>query len=414
MLALASFNQNVAAKSQASGKKPNICIIWGDDIGQSNVSAYSMGLMGYRTPNIDRVAKEGMIFTDYYAEQSCTAGRASFITGQHGLRTGLTKVGLPGATLGLRKEDPTIAELLKPLGYATGQFGKNHLGRPQRVSAHGAWLRRVLWKPVPPERRGRAGAPRLSQGSRRSAPNTVRAACWIARPRIRDDATVDPRFGKVGKQIIKDTGPLTKKRMETIDDDNGRPRRRLHPARGKSRQAIFRVGQFHPHALPHACQARERWSVRPLDERIHRRHDRSRQERRHRAQSAGRCGRCRQYVRHVLNRQRPAHEYLARRRDDAVPQREKLQLGGRVPRAVHGPLAGTNPRRQRLERNRRPPRLAAHAVGDRGRSRRQREAAQWLQDRRHHLQGSHRRLQPGSVSDRPDGQDPSRVVHLLQ
>ena len=87
-----------------------------------------MGLMGYRTPNIDRVAKEGMIFTDYYAEQSCTAGRASFITGQHGLRTGLTKVGLPGATLGLRKEDPTIAELLKPHGYATGQFGKNHLG----------------------------------------------------------------------------------------------------------------------------------------------------------------------------------------------------------------------------------------------------------------------------------------------
>lgn len=107
-------------------QRPNIFVIWGD--GQSNVSAYSRGMMGYRTTNIDRLATEGMMFTDYYAEQSCTAGRASFLTGQSGLRTGMTKVGLPGATLGLQKEDPTIAELLKPFGYATGQFGKNHLG----------------------------------------------------------------------------------------------------------------------------------------------------------------------------------------------------------------------------------------------------------------------------------------------
>ena len=114
--------------TQANTGKPNIIIIWGDDIGQTNISAYSFGMMGYRTPNIDRVAKEGVMFTDYYAEQSCTAGRASFITGQYGLRTGLTKVGLPGADLGLQKEDPTIAELLKGQGYATGQFGKNHLG----------------------------------------------------------------------------------------------------------------------------------------------------------------------------------------------------------------------------------------------------------------------------------------------
>ena len=108
--------------------KPNIVIIWGDDIGQSNISAYTKGLMGYQTPNIDRVANEGVLFTDYYAEQSCTAGRASFITGQAGLRTGLTKVGLPGADLGLKMRDVTIAELLKAHGYATGQFGKNHLG----------------------------------------------------------------------------------------------------------------------------------------------------------------------------------------------------------------------------------------------------------------------------------------------
>src|SRR5499425_634294 len=123
-LIFAAFPSKLCAQT----KKPNIVIIWGDDIGQSDISAYSMGLMGFHTPNIDRIAKEGMIFTDYYAEQSCTAGRASFITGQSGLRTGMTKVGLPGATLGLQKEDPTIAELLKAHGYATGQFGKNHLG----------------------------------------------------------------------------------------------------------------------------------------------------------------------------------------------------------------------------------------------------------------------------------------------
>src|SRR5215470_16229770 len=109
-------------------KKPNILILWGDDIGIWNISHFSRGSMGYQTPNIDRVAKEGVTFTDYYAQQSCTAGRACFITGQNPIRTGLTKVGMPGATVGLHKQDPTIAELLKPLGYATGQFGKNHLG----------------------------------------------------------------------------------------------------------------------------------------------------------------------------------------------------------------------------------------------------------------------------------------------
>src|SRR6516165_4004026 len=108
--------------------KPNILVIWGDDIGITNLSCYSDGLMGYRTPNIDRIAEEGMRFTDSYGEQSCTAGRSSFITGQSVFRTGLSKVGMPGADVGLQAEDPTIAELLKPLGYATGQFGKNHLG----------------------------------------------------------------------------------------------------------------------------------------------------------------------------------------------------------------------------------------------------------------------------------------------
>ena len=127
-VALNRHNQLATASLAQSGKKPNILVIFGDDIGQTNISAYSMGLMGYRTPNIDRIAREGMIFTYYYAEQSCTAGRSSFITGQCTFRTGLSKVGVPGATVGLQREDPTIAELLKNHGYATAQFGKNHLG----------------------------------------------------------------------------------------------------------------------------------------------------------------------------------------------------------------------------------------------------------------------------------------------
>src|SRR5262249_17862356 len=116
------------ALAQAAGKKPNILVIFGDDIGQTNISAYSFGVVGYKTPNIDRIAKEGMMFTDYYAENSCTAGRSPFTTGEGGFRRGLLKVGIPGAKEGLQKPNVTIAEALKPLGYATGQFGKNHLG----------------------------------------------------------------------------------------------------------------------------------------------------------------------------------------------------------------------------------------------------------------------------------------------
>src|SRR3970282_1338244 len=118
----------LSGTAHAQAKKPNIVVIWGDDVGYWNVSAYNQGMMGYKTPNIDRIAREGGLFTDWYGQQSCTAGRAAFLTGQSPIRTGLTKVGLPGAKEGLTKLDPTIPELLKPLGYTTGQFGKNHLG----------------------------------------------------------------------------------------------------------------------------------------------------------------------------------------------------------------------------------------------------------------------------------------------
>lgn len=207
-----------AKPSASGGKKPNILIIFGDDIGQTNVSAYSMGLMGYRTPNIDRIAREGMIFTDYYAEQSCTAGRSSFLTGQCTFRTGLSKVGVPGAPVGLQKEDPTIAELLKNHGYATGQFGKNHLGDKNEYlpTVHGfdEFFGNLyhLNAEEEPEQRTYPRDPRFRA---LFGPRGV----MKCKATDKDDPTVDPRFGRVGKQIVEDTGPLTKKRMETIDDE---------------------------------------------------------------------------------------------------------------------------------------------------------------------------------------------------
>jgi arylsulfatase len=199
-------------------KKPNILILWGDDIGIWNISHFSRGMMGYRTPNIDRVAEEGVTFTDYYAQQSCTAGRASFICGQNPIRTGLTKVGMPGATVGLQAEDPTIAELLKPLGYATGQFGKNHLGDRNEYlpTVHGfdeffgnLYHLNAEEEPELPD------YPKDPAFKARYGPRGV-LHCLAT---DKDDATEDPRWGRVGKQTITDTGPLTKKRMETVDEE---------------------------------------------------------------------------------------------------------------------------------------------------------------------------------------------------
>src|SRR5208337_4173679 len=197
-----------AVKNSAEGdsimadKKPNILIIWGDDIGAWNISYNNRGMMGYRTPNIDRIGSEGVAFTDYYGQQSCTAGRAAFITGQNPLRTGLTKVGMPGANLGLHPEDPTIAEMLKPLGYATGQFGKNHLGDKDEFlpSNHGfdeffgnLYHLNAEEEPEDPD------YPKDPEFKKRFGPRGV------------IHSFADGR--------VTDTGPLTKKRMETIDDE---------------------------------------------------------------------------------------------------------------------------------------------------------------------------------------------------
>ena len=194
-------------------------MIWGDDIGQSNISAYTHGLMGYQTPNIDRMAKEGMMFTDYYAENSCTAGRATFITGQSCYRTGLSKVGMPGAPIGLQARDITIAQALKPLGYATGQFGKNHLGDLNQYlpTVHGFdEFFGNLYHLNAEEEPENPNYP--FQDSAFAKSYMVRGVLKTKATNV-DDPTVDPRFGKVGKQIIQDSGPLTKKRMETIDDE---------------------------------------------------------------------------------------------------------------------------------------------------------------------------------------------------
>jgi arylsulfatase A-like enzyme len=204
--------------TQASGRKPNILVIFGDDIGQTNVSAYSFGLMGYRTPNIDRIAKEGMMFTDYYAEQSCTAGRSTFITGQATLRTGLSKVGVPAAPVGLQARDITIAEALKPLGYATGQFGKNHLGDRNEYlpTVHGFdEFFGNLYHLNAEEEPENFNYPRDPKFRQQFGPRGV----LRSKATDRDDPTEHPRWGRVGKQAIEDTGPLTKKRMETIDDE---------------------------------------------------------------------------------------------------------------------------------------------------------------------------------------------------
>jgi arylsulfatase len=189
-----------------AAKKPNILFIMGDDIGWFNISAYNLGIMGYRTPNIDRIAKEGALFTDWYGQQSCTAGRAAFITGQSPIRTGLTKVGLPGADIGLRAEDPTVADVLKSLGYATGQFGKNHLGDKDEFlpTMHGfdeffgnLYHLNAEEEPENPD------YPKDPNFKKRFGPRGV----------------LKCKADGKGGQTIQDTGPLTRKRMETVDEE---------------------------------------------------------------------------------------------------------------------------------------------------------------------------------------------------
>jgi arylsulfatase A-like enzyme len=246
--------------------KPNILVIWGDDIGITNLSCYSDGLMGYRTPNIDRIANEGMRFTDSYGEQSCTAGRSSFITGQSVFRTGLSKVGLPSAPVGLQAEDPTIAELLKNHGYSTGQFGKNHLGDRNEFlpTVHGfdeffgnLCHLNAEEDPEDPDYPDKHGFPEFRE---RFGPRGV----LRCRATTKDDPKEHPRWGRVGKQRIQDTGPLTRKRMETCDDEFVDAAGDFIQRQHNRPQAVLLLGEHDAHALPHPHEAPKPGQGRPL------------------------------------------------------------------------------------------------------------------------------------------------------
>jgi arylsulfatase len=216
--ATATTAQAQEQPAPAAGGKPNILVIFGDDIGIANISAYSQGLMGYQTPNIDSIARDGLMMLHYYGEQSCTAGRAAFLTGQHGLRTGLTKVGFPGAPMGMSQLDPSIGGLLKNLGYATGQFGKNHVGDRNEslptVNGFDEFFGNLYHLNAEEE-------PELPDYPKDPEYLAKFGPRGVLRCKATDvfDATEDPRFGQVGRQTIEDTGALTKKRMETIDDE---------------------------------------------------------------------------------------------------------------------------------------------------------------------------------------------------
>lgn len=325
-----------------ASKKPNILVMWGDDIGQSNLSCYTRGVMGYRTPNIDRIAKEGMIFTDFYAEQSCTAGRASFLTGQCGLRTGLTKVGLPGADLGLKAEDITVAEALKPLGYRTGQFGKNHLGdRDEHLpTVHGfdEFFGNLyhLNAEEEPEEIDYPNEKDFPNFKKKYGPRGV-LHCWAD--------------GK-GGQKIENTGALTKKRMETIDDEFLAGAKKFIKAAHDAGEPFFvwfNTSHMHAwtHIKPESLGQSGRWQSEYHDAMID--HDK-----------------CIGELLDLLDELGIADDTFVQYSTDNGPHmntwpdagttpyrnEKKFELGRRLSRAMHGALSKQNSRRIRVERDR--------------------------------------------------------------
>jgi arylsulfatase len=303
-------------------KQPNILVIWGDDIGITNLSCYGFGVMGYQTPNIDRMAKEGMLFTDSYGEQSCTAGRSSFITGQSVFRTGLSKVGIPGADQGLSAEDPTIATLLKEQGYATAQFGKNHFGDLNKYipTVHGFdqffGVFYHLNAYEDPEHPDWPPADKFPDFLDRYGPRNVIHA-WAT---DEDDETVQPRWGKIGKQRFDDTGPLNIERIKSFDDECLDASLDFIERQAEADKPFF---VWHNTTRMHAYtpdQGRDPRPGRALAVSLPRRDDRARPAHRQAARQAGRVGHRRQHHRGLLERQRSAPQHAAGRRDDPLPQ----------------------------------------------------------------------------------------------
>jgi arylsulfatase len=384
--------------SALAADKPNIVFIWGDDIGQSNLSTYTDGLMGYRTPNIDRIANEGMKFTDYYAEQSCTAGRAAFITGQSVFRTGLSKVGMPGAKQGI--------SLLKNHGYATGQFGKNHLGDRNEYlpTVHGfdvfyGNLYHLNAEEEPVER----DYPKNPEFFKKYGPRGV----LDCKASDKDDPTVDPRFGRVGKQVCKDTGPLHPKRMETIDDDIAQRANEFMKESVEAGKPVFLWITFThmhlwTHTKPESLGQSGRWQSKYHDTMID--HDKN-------------VG----SILDMIDKLGIADNTIVMYGTDNGPHMNTWPdggmtpfLGGRLPHAGHGALAGQDQGRYGIERNYVPSRLDADPAGRRRRARYQGKAPERAQISWQELQGASRRLQlPAPPHGQGRERPPYRVLLLF-
>nr|WP_205691912.1 sulfatase-like hydrolase/transferase [Caulobacter soli] len=391
--------------------KPNILFIMADDIGWFNVSAYNLGLMGYRTPNIDSIARDGALFTDFYGQQSCTAGRAAFITGQSPIRTGLTKVGMPATAQGLSFEDPSVGQFLKSFGYATGQFGKNHLGdRNEHLpTVHGfdeffGNLYHLNAEEEPYyENYPKDPAFRAKYGPR----GVLKCKATDA-----EDATVDPHFGKVGKQTIENTGPLPKERMETVDEEFLEAALDFIDRKTTENQPWFCY--FNPtrmHVFTHlkpASKGKTGLGVYPdgmveLDG----------------------------YVGQLLDKLKAlgisddtvvvfttdnGAEVLtwARRRRHAVPGREGHQLGRRLARALRDPLARRGREGPDHQRHRLAAGLHPHLRGRQRRARPRGEGQEGLRDRRQDLQGPPRWVEPAAFPQGRGGGIAAQGLHLLE
>ena len=388
---------------------PNYCLRYRPAARQPQSVETSMAHLGFRC--IVRAA--GMRFTDSYGEQSCTAGRASFITGQSVFRTGLTKVGMPGADVGLQAGGPDDRRAAQAAGLRDRAVRQEPPGRPEQVPADGPRVRRVLRQPLPPQRRGGAGAARTIRRpttSRTSARGSGRAASSTAWATDEDDPTERAALGS-GRQA-EDRGHRAADE-EADGDDRRRDRRarqRLHRPPARRRDAVLRLGQHDPHALPDPSQARERRSGRPLAVAVPRHDGRPRQGRRARCSTCSTSsGIADDTIVVYSHRQRAAHELLARRRHDAVPQREEHELGGRVPHPRGHPLARPHPAgvvsNEIIQHHDWLPTFLA-AAGDAGH---RREAQGRPHGRRHDVQGPHRRLQPAAVPDRRGRPQPAPV-----
>ena len=337
------------AKGQPVSDKPNVLIIWGDDIGQSNLSCYSNGLMGYRTPNIDRVAAEGVLFTDYYARAELHRRTGGVHHRPEPVPHRPDQGGHARGAAGPAGAGPDDRDGAQGAGLRHRAVRQEPPRRPRRAPAHDARLRRVLRQPVSPQRRRGTRTAGLSEGS--GVPQEVRAARRAAHlgQRRRHPAHRGHR-------------PAHQEADGNLRRRIPRRRSRFHQAPARSRNSVLRVVQHHAHAFPHPHQARERGPRRALAVALPRHDARSRRHGRRHAGSARRAGHRREHDRHVLHRQRSPHEQLARRRHDPVPQREELQLGGRLPRPGDGALAGAHPGRLGAERHRQPRRLVRHAA----------------------------------------------------